>query len=109
MVLAIGSPAQDGGLVRYPFTTQTRHAITYPEKDSNMPRKKIAQANTESPRVAHKPQYFYYEYIDSEGRVIYLDQYEWARGLGITDKEVKKAQSARKREVSKGFAYTIEA
>jgi len=32
-----------------------------------------------------------------------------ARGLGITDKEVKKAQAARKREVAKGFADTKEA
>lgn len=109
MVLAIGSPAQDGGLVTYPFTTQTRHAITYPEKDSNMPRKKIAQANTESPRVAHKPAHFYYEYIDSEGRVIYLDQYEWSSGMGLSHKEVKKAQAARKREVKKGLADTKEA
>ena len=80
-----------------------------------MPRKKIAQANTDSPRVAQekprakKPLYFYYEYITPDGQVVLLDNYEWARGLGLSDREVKKAQSARKREVSKGFAYTKEA
>ena len=84
-----------------------------------MPRKKIAQANTESLEVAQevtrkkprakKPAYFYYEYIDPNGTVILLDNYEWARGLGITDKEVKKAQAARKREVKKGLADTREA
>ncbi len=86
-----------------------------------MPRKKIAQANTESLEVAQdieqetpkksrkKPQYFYYEYITPDGIVVLLDNYEWARGLGITDKEVKKAQAARKREVKNGYAYTKEA
>jgi len=82
-----------------------------------MPRKKIAQANTESPEPAQetpkksrkKPLYFYYEYITPDGQVVLLDNYEWARGLGLSDREVKKAQSARKREVSKGFAYTKEA
>ena len=74
-----------------------------------MPRKKIAQANTESPRVAHKPQYFHYEYIDPTGKVIYLDQYEWSSGMGLSHKEVKKAQRARKREVKNGYAYTKEA
>lgn len=74
-----------------------------------MPRKKIAQANTDSPRVAHKPAYFYYEYIDPTGKVIYLDQYEWSSGMGLSHKEVKKAQAARKREVKKGLADTREA
>lgn len=74
-----------------------------------MPRKKIAQANTDSPRVARKPAYFYYEYIDPTGKVIYLDQYEWSSGMGLSHKEVKKAQAARKREVKKGLAYTVEA
>lgn len=71
-----------------------------------MKKQKISQANTESPQVA---QHFYYEYIDSLGNVTLLDNYEWARGLGITDKEVKKAQAARKREVKNGYAYTKEA
>jgi hypothetical protein len=52
---------------------------------------------------------FYYEYIDQEGNVILLDQYEWSSGMGLSHKEVKKAQSSRKREVKKGFAYTKEA
>lgn len=74
-----------------------------------MPRKKIAQANTDSPRVAHKPHYFYYEYIDPDGTVVLLDEYEWSSGMGLSHKEVKRAQKSRKREVKKGFAETIEA
>lgn len=73
-----------------------------------MPRQKITQANTESLEVAQDLP-FYYEYITPDGIVVLLDNYEWARGLGITDKEVKKAQAARKREVKKGYAYTKEA
>ena len=73
-----------------------------------MPRKKITQANTESLEVAQDVP-FYYEYITPDCIVVLLDNYEWARGLGITDKEVKKAQAARKREVKKGYAYTKEA
>ncbi len=52
---------------------------------------------------------FYYEYIDKDGKVILLDQYEWSSGMGITHKEVKRAQASRKREVKKGYAYTMEA
>lgn len=52
---------------------------------------------------------FYYEYITPDGIVVLLDNYEWARGMGLSDKEVKKAQAARKREVKKGYAYTKEA
>ena len=89
-----------------------------------MPRQKITQANTESLGVAQKTAAmdqlisqdadlidipFYYEYITPDGVVVLLDQYEWARGLGIKDKDVKKAQAARKREVAKGFADTKEA
>lgn len=80
-----------------------------------MPRKKIAQANTESLEVAQeklrakKPQYFYYEYITPDGIVVLLDQYEWSSGMGLSHKEVKKAQRARKREVKNGYAYTKEA
>jgi len=73
-----------------------------------MPRQKITQANTESLEVAQDLP-FYYEYITPDGIVVLLDNYEWARGLGITDKEVKKAQAVRKREVKKGYAYTKEA
>lgn len=77
-----------------------------------MPRKKITQANTESLEVAQEiapTATVYYEYITPDGVSVLLDNYEWARGLGITDKEVKKAQAARKREVKKGYAYTVEA
>jgi hypothetical protein len=52
---------------------------------------------------------FYYEYITPNGVSVLLDQYEWARGMGLGDKEVKKAQAARKREVKKGYAETKEA
>jgi hypothetical protein len=51
----------------------------------------------------------YYEYITTYGISVLLDRYEWSRGLGITDKNVKKAQAARHREVAKGFATTEEA
>jgi len=80
-----------------------------------MPRKKIAQANTESLEVAQekprakKPHYFYYEYITPDGIVVLLDQYEWSSGMGLSHKEVKRAQRARKREVKKGLADTKEA
>ena len=77
-----------------------------------MPRKKITQANTESLEVAQEiapTATVYYEYTTRDGVSVLLDNYEWARGLGITDKEVKKAQAARKREVKKGYAYTKEA
>ena len=53
--------------------------------------------------------HFYYEYITPDGIVVLLDNYEWARGMGLSDKEVKKAQAARKREVKKGHATTREA
>lgn len=91
-----------------------------------MPKKKNAAGQQESPQVAQTPtnastsastktppkrknSTFYYEYIDHEGRVIYLDQYEWASGMGLSHKEVKKAQASRKREVKKGYADTKEA
>jgi hypothetical protein len=82
-----------------------------------MPKKKITQANTESPEVAEQvvaqdvapTSTLYYEYITKDGVSVLLDHYEWARGLGITDKNVKKAQAARHREVAKGFADTKEA
>ena len=73
-----------------------------------MPRKKIAAANTESPEVA-QDLVTYYEYTTPDGTHVLLDRYEWTRGLGITDKNVKKAQAARHREVAKGFATVEEA
>jgi hypothetical protein len=73
-----------------------------------MPRQKIAAGQQESPEVAQGT-VTYYEYITKDGVSVLLDHYEWARGLGITDKNVKKAQAARKREVKKGFADTKEA
>ena len=85
-----------------------------------MPKKKITQANTESPEVAQDVAMdqliaqdadlidipVYYEYITTYGISVLLDHYEWARGLGLSDKNVKKAQAARHREVAKGFART---
>ena len=88
-----------------------------------MPRKKIAAANTESPQVAQDVAMdqliaqdadlidmpTYYEYITTYGISVLLDRYEWSRGLGLSDKNVKKAQAARHREVAKGFAIVEEA
>jgi hypothetical protein len=77
-----------------------------------MPRKKIAAANTESLEVAQETTVTmptYYEYTTPDGTRVLLDRYEWSRGLGITDKNVKKAQAARHREVAKGFATVEEA
>lgn len=77
-----------------------------------MPKKKIAAANTDSPEVAQETKSTmptYYEYTTPDGTHVLLDRYEWSRGLGITDKNVKKAQAARHREVAKGFARTEEA
>ena len=77
-----------------------------------MPRKKIAAANTDSPEVAQETpptMPTYYEYITTYGISVLLDRYEWSRGLGLSDKGVKKAQAARHREVAKGFAKVEEA
>ena len=75
-----------------------------------MPKKKTAAGQQGSPQVAKKKaHYFYYEYIDPNGVVVLLDQYEWSSGMGLSHKEVKKAQRARKREVKNGYAYTEEA
>jgi hypothetical protein len=88
-----------------------------------MPKKKIAAANTESPEVAQDVAMdqliaqdadlidmpTYYEYITTYGISVLLDRYEWSRGLGLSYKNVKKAQAARHREVAKGFARTEEA
>jgi hypothetical protein len=98
---------------------------TYPAhvKGFKMPRKKIAAANTESLEVAQDVAMdqliaqdadlidmpTYYEYTTPDGTHVLLDRYEWSRGLGLSDKNVKKAQAARHREVAKGFARTEEA
>ena len=77
-----------------------------------MPRKKIAAANTDSLEVAQdvvETMPTYYEYITTYGISVLLDRYEWSRGLGLSDKNVKKAQAARHREVAKGFAIVEEA
>ena len=77
-----------------------------------MTKKKIAAANTESPEVAQETKSTmptYYEYTTPDGTCVLLDRYEWSRGLGISDKNVKKAQAARHREVAKGFATVEEA
>jgi hypothetical protein len=77
-----------------------------------MPRKKIAAANTDSPEVAQETTTTmptYYEYFTTYGMSVLLDRYEWSRGLGLSDKNVKKAQAARHREVDKGFANVEEA
>ena len=72
-----------------------------------MPRKKIGAGKNESPGVAQD--LAYYEYTTPDGTHVLLDRYEWTRGLGLSDKNVKKAQAARHREVAKGFARTEEA
>lgn len=72
-----------------------------------MPKKKIAAANTDSLEVAQETTTTmptYYEYTTPDGTHVLLDRYEWSRGLGLSDKNVKKAQAARHREVDKGFA-----
>ena len=77
-----------------------------------MAKKKIAAANTESLEVAQdvvETMPTYYEYFTTYGISVLLDRYEWSRGLGLSDKNVKKAQAARHREVAKGFARTEEA
>lgn len=77
-----------------------------------MPRKKIAAAETESLEFAQETaptMPTYYEYITTYGISVLLNRYEWSRGLGLSDKNVKKAQAARHREVDKGFATVEEA
>lgn len=72
-----------------------------------MSKKKIAAANTDSLEVAQETTTTmptYYEYTTPDGTHVLLDRYEWSRGLGLSDKNVKKAQAARHREVDKGFA-----
>lgn len=109
-----GSPVVHGGLVTYLFFDTPLLAIKYLnrfwKKVSNMPRKKIAAGQEDSPKVAQKkPKYFYYEYITPDGEVLLLDEYEWSSGMGISHTAVKRAQASRKREVKKGFAGTREA
>lgn len=73
-----------------------------------MPRKKIGAGKNESPGVA-QDLVTYYEYTAPDATVVLLTRYEWTRGLGLSDKNVKKSQAARQREVAKGFARTEEA
>lgn len=73
-----------------------------------MPRKKIGAGKNESPEVA-QDLVTYYEYTTPDGVSVLLERHEWTRGLGLSDKYVKKAQAARHREVAKGFAITEEA
>lgn len=56
--------------------------------------------------MSKKSKPFYYEYTNAQGVSILLDSYEWARGMGLEDREVRKAQAGRKREVKKGLAET---
>lgn len=78
-----------------------------------MPRKKIGAGKNESPEVAEQlvaqDLALYYEYTAPDGTHVLLNRYEWTRGLGLSDKNVKKTQAARQREVAKGFARTEEA
>jgi hypothetical protein len=77
-----------------------------------MPRRKIPAANTVSLQVAQETTTTmptYYEYFTPDDTRVLLDRYEWSRGLGLFDKNVKKAQAARHREVAKGFATVEEA
>ena len=77
-----------------------------------MPRKKIAAGKNVSLEVAQdlvETMPTYYEYTTPDGTHVLLDRYEWSRGLGLSDKNVKKAQAARHREVAKGFAIVEEA
>ncbi len=77
-----------------------------------MAKKKIAAAKTESLEVAQETtpaMPTYYEYFTPDATSVLLDRYEWSRGLGLSDKNVKKAQAARHREVAKGFAIVEEA
>ena len=70
-----------------------------------MLKRKISAAK----KTSQKGATVYYEYTAPDGVSVLLDCYEWSRGLGISDKNVKKAQAARHREVAKGFARTEEA
>jgi hypothetical protein len=77
-----------------------------------MPRKKIGAGKIESLEVAQETtpaMPTYYEYFTTYGISVLLNRYEWSRGLGLSDKNVKKAQAARHREVDTGFATTEEA
>jgi hypothetical protein len=49
----------------------------------------------------------YYEYITLDDTSVLLTRHEWARGLGLKDKDVKKAQKIRHREVAEGIAQKV--
>jgi hypothetical protein len=53
------------------------------------------------------PANLYYEYIIPRANSVLLTRYEWARGLGLNDKDVKKAQKERHREVAEGIAEKV--
>ena len=53
------------------------------------------------------PANLYYEYIIPRANSVLLTRYEWARGLGLADKDVKKAQKDRHREVDEGIAEKV--
>ena len=71
-----------------------------------MLKRKISAAKKTSKKPATE---LYYEYTTPAGVSVLLTRYEWARGLGLSDKTVKKAQAARHREVQDGLATTEEA
>jgi hypothetical protein len=74
-----------------------------------MLKRKISAAKKTSRKPAVDTMPTYYEYFTTYGISVLLDRYEWSRGLGLSDKNVKKAQAARHREVDEGFATTEEA
>jgi hypothetical protein len=53
------------------------------------------------------PANLYYEYIIPRANSVLLTRHEWARGLGLKDKDVKKAQKTRHREVAEGLAEKV--
>ena len=74
-----------------------------------MLKRKIFAAKKTSRKPAVDTMPIYYEYFTTYGISVLLDRYEWSRGLGLSDKNVKKAQAARHREVDEGFATTEKA
>ena len=74
-----------------------------------MLKRKISADKKTSRKPAVDTMPTYYEYFTTYGISVLLDRYEWARGLGLSDKNVKKAQTARHREVEDGLATIQEA
>jgi len=71
-----------------------------------MLKRKISAAKKTSKKGAAE---LYYEYTTPAGVSVLLTRYEWARGLGLSDKAVKRAQAARHREVEDGLAIVEQA